>query len=274
MFSAEGQQFKSLQDARDYCKYDLEYGEHEIRTIDGHLHETVKGSKTLLPIEDILNQPFKTPLIFCNEFPETPTTLTIGELTKTQPKDGQSVGDARRLKIQVHTPFVRYNKQKGAEETIQFDASVYCKDNDDAMNQLLGAFGAIGKNLGDVVTVTRSGETFTATEGGDTSQAPQGAQQRQTTAAAIQTAQAPPAYVQAKHTTQDIGQKFAQCYGLAKWAIVDVNEMSNATPADIGAAAACIFIADTRTGTVINDTVKEEAPANPAPQVDEDGIPF
>ena len=140
------------------------------------------------------------------------------------------------------------------------------------MNQLLGAFGAIGKNLGDVVTVTRSGETFTATEGGDTSQ--QAPQERQTTAAAIQQSQNPPAYVQAKHTTQDVGQKYAQCYGLAKWAIVDVNEMKDATPSDIAAAAACIFIADTRGGTVINDTVKEEAPVNDAPQVDEQGIPF
>ena len=210
-----------------------------------------------------MNQEYKTPLIFCNSFPESPIALTIGELTNTQ------AGDARRLKVQIHTPFPIWDKKAQAEVQVHGEASVYCKNTDAAMNQLLGAFGAIGKNLGDTVTLTRSGETFTATEGGDTSQ--QAPAPRQTTAAAIAQAPSQAAYVQPKHTTQDIGQKFAECYGLAKWAIVDVNEMTNATPADIGAAAACIFIADTKPGTVLNKTVREESPA---PHVDENGIPF
>ena len=37
--------FKSLQDARDYIKYDCEYGSYTIWSIDGQPQESYKGSR-------------------------------------------------------------------------------------------------------------------------------------------------------------------------------------------------------------------------------------
>jgi hypothetical protein len=122
---------------------------------------------------------YKTPLVFCNSFPESPVALKVGELQETQNKD------ARRFKVTVGTPFPMWDKRAQTEITVQGDATVYCKNDDDSLNGLLQAIGAAGCFLGDMVTVTRSGETFSAVPGGEMGAAPVQEAPRQTTAQAI-----------------------------------------------------------------------------------------
>lgn len=261
--------FKTLHDARDFIKYDCEYGRISIWSIDGQPVETHKGSKLIDISEEELND-FKTPLIFCNSFPESPVGLTIGELAFTK------AGDARRLKVNIHTPFTIWDKQSQAEKTIQGETSVYCKTNDASLDVILKAFGSIGKNLGDSLTLTRQGEGFVATEGAET---------RPTTAQAIANSPSQAykedkpsqVYTQSQPTLQELAQGLATAIGLAKWAAIDVNELADIKPETIAALATTLFIAGTRSGTICPKVEQEEQrgeAAEAAPVEGDDGLPF
>ena len=202
-------------------------------------------------------QQHRGPLIFCNSFPDNqPIHLTIGPVVVT------AAGDARTLEMDVHTPFKWWDKKNQEEKLIEGTTKVWCKLGDPALDKITSAFGS--KNTGDSVTLTRSGPNYTATGGAA----------RPTTAQAIKAVASassetytsnPTTYTQkAPPSIDKLGQAGAHCISIAKWAILDVNEIADVKPETIIAFATTLFIAGTRSGTICPEIIKEAAVAEAA----------
>ena len=128
---------------------------------------------------------------FLNQLPADPITLKIGEIKEASTKKGMN------FYCEVGTPFVRWDSKEKQEETVQGPTIIHWqhvdRDGNPSAdgNAIQKAMAGAGCFLGDTVTVTQTSPgVFEAMPGGKM------AAPRQTTAQALEKAQAPPPVMQ------------------------------------------------------------------------------